>query len=562
VGFRENGNSILWCVIALELKTSQAMSEVTFLFLARAQELLHSLDDPKARTRVQNVERTFGDTYNWVFNEDVGFASWLRDPRRDIFWIQGKPGSGKSTLMKYIMQAPRTSKLLPESESAAWGLAKAQPWTVGSHFFHGRGNMVERTMTGLLCEVLHHILVHNLELIEHILPYYRGPGWHPSSLLESFDAIAAQRNSKINLCLFIDALDEHIGDHRDLLRDLENLLFKTSSHSLRIKFCVSSRPENVFKTHLSKYDGFRMQDHTMKDIKTYISGRLYPASTLRSSAFKEQLPLLVQEIVELAKGVFLWVKLVVEEMIECIYEGDTIPNLRKLLSSIPTKMEGLYIRAIGRINRRKVSTEVKKRWARETLFMFRVMIGTSHFMTDLKLYLKDTIHPSMSEIEDSDPCQFTSVQLVHTVHRLMSGIEEPDQYVSVEETAQWIAGRSAGLLECVVFPTDEASGDMIVQFIHQTAMDFVTTHDVRSILAPSLGNSREEDDEALWKNDKPGVIFALTNGTLYDVTSPRLLKVKQLLETIQRPVSKTEVHQQESFHQLRSRSHGSAHKGV
>jgi len=256
---------------------------------------------------------------------------------------------------------------------------------------------------------------------------------------------------------------------------------------MRIKFCVASRPENIFETYLSEYDGFKIQDHTKKDIETYTSGRLYENSTRRSSTFKEQLPVLVDDIVKLSAGIFLWVKLVVEEMIECICEGDTIPELRNLLSRIPTKMEGLYARAIGRMNDRKVSKEVKERWARETLFMFKYMTS-SHFEV-----INETGRLPMIS---------TAVELVHTVHCLMQPISDKEGFVqslSKEEALQWIVGRSAGLLECVVIRTVESFGTFTIQFIHQTAKDFVTSGQVPIILAPSLGKFSEKDVEEVWR---------------------------------------------------------------
>ena len=50
------------------------------------------------REQVQDAHR---ETFRWIFQSDheTGFAKWL--PSGDgIFWIHGKPASGKSTLIK------------------------------------------------------------------------------------------------------------------------------------------------------------------------------------------------------------------------------------------------------------------------------------------------------------------------------------------------------------------------------------------------------------------------------------------------------------------------------
>ncbi len=58
-------------------------------------------------------------TYRWIFEPPQtpgnvpsnappwsNFVNWLeQDDRSQIYWVTGKPGSGKSTLMKYIVES-------------------------------------------------------------------------------------------------------------------------------------------------------------------------------------------------------------------------------------------------------------------------------------------------------------------------------------------------------------------------------------------------------------------------------------------------------------------------
>lgn len=48
----------------------------------------------------------------------AGFIEWARDPSSQLFWISGKPGSGKSTLMKFLAESLRTLKLLDSASPA------------------------------------------------------------------------------------------------------------------------------------------------------------------------------------------------------------------------------------------------------------------------------------------------------------------------------------------------------------------------------------------------------------------------------------------------------------
>lgn len=62
--------------------------------------------------RDSTVTEAHQETFRWIFLEDAvhalrwtNFGDWLRSPDQ-LYWITGKPGSGKSTLMKFVSQSP------------------------------------------------------------------------------------------------------------------------------------------------------------------------------------------------------------------------------------------------------------------------------------------------------------------------------------------------------------------------------------------------------------------------------------------------------------------------
>lgn len=66
------------------------------------QHCIRSLDYVEARSRIEQVEQAYEETYEWIFNPDIGFRDWLEGKSAStIYWIQGEPGSDKSTLMKF-----------------------------------------------------------------------------------------------------------------------------------------------------------------------------------------------------------------------------------------------------------------------------------------------------------------------------------------------------------------------------------------------------------------------------------------------------------------------------
>lgn len=63
---------------------------------------------PYMDTRTHQITDAFPETYGWILSDSLShlwdpLPAWLS--RRDvhpIYWIRGKPGSGKSTVMKYL----------------------------------------------------------------------------------------------------------------------------------------------------------------------------------------------------------------------------------------------------------------------------------------------------------------------------------------------------------------------------------------------------------------------------------------------------------------------------
>jgi hypothetical protein len=167
--------------------------------------------------------------------------------------------------------------------------------------------------------------------------------------LAALVAIATNTKEDINLCLFVDALDEHGGNHQELLATLTQITKLGSNPHFRIRLCVASRPENIFRVHFTDYPGIEIHHHTGEDIRAYAHGRLQVEINARNDVPDRQgLRGLVTGIIENAQGVFMWVRLVVEELVVAVWEGDSVQELKMLLSTIPTELEDLYVRVVRR----------------------------------------------------------------------------------------------------------------------------------------------------------------------------------------------------------------------
>lgn len=175
---------------------------------------MDSLNDAEARARLLDVRPSYSSTFNWLFDpKQVTFSDWLMngpEASGSIFWIQGKPGSGKSTLMKFALQDDRTRKLLMNQCNSSWVIA--------GFFFHDRGSRVQKSLTGMLQELLYQVLDEVHPLIQVIYPLYqslvkdqrtKAPKWNIHSLRAAWTALMTQNTQNIRALLFLDALDEH-----------------------------------------------------------------------------------------------------------------------------------------------------------------------------------------------------------------------------------------------------------------------------------------------------------------------------------------------------------------
>jgi hypothetical protein len=138
----------------------------------------------------------------------------------------------------------------------------------------------------------------------------------------------------------VDGLDEFNGDHAELATFFRDI----SSTNDHIKFCLSSRPWPVFDDIFELMPGLQLQDLTHNDIKLYVEDHL--GNNKRMLELQEEDPVnasrLINEIVEKARGVFLWAKLVVQSLMAGLRNCDDVSRLRKRLAELPADLETLY----------------------------------------------------------------------------------------------------------------------------------------------------------------------------------------------------------------------------
>ncbi|KAI1270736.1 P-loop containing nucleoside triphosphate hydrolase protein [Xylariaceae sp. FL1019] len=285
------------------------------------------------------IDRAYERTFRWVLDDsrqDIGFVQWLRE-NNSMFWIQGKAGSGKSTLMKYICRQQKTYQYLEE-----W--AGTRVLATGKFFFWNSGARLQKSPEGLLISLLCQVLQQHSHLTSYLNPQQvnlvdgaiHSEIWDIEDLSNMIHGLL-QGTPEMRYCFFIDGLDEFEGDLHVLIRILDTL-----SNNKNLKLCVSSRPEVQLNDAYSQFELLRVQDLTENDIKVYASGRL-----TKHKAFQrfDQRGIIYQ-ITRRASGVFLWVVLVVKSLIEGLDYGDDYEAIQRRLDDLPDDLNALFLSII------------------------------------------------------------------------------------------------------------------------------------------------------------------------------------------------------------------------
>ncbi|KAI1351034.1 hypothetical protein F5Y01DRAFT_283844 [Xylaria sp. FL0043] len=346
--------------------------------------ILQLLYTPILGSRFEDVPTQEEGTFEWIFTDPeavlkkephlaMTFPTWL-ESGDGIFHVCGKPGSGKSTLMKYICRNPYTKELLYK-----W--AGDNELLIAKFFFWRIGAEQQKNMKGLIRGLLYEVLDKVPNLSRHIFPRETRDrlvhGLHKHHYAEfNFDEMIiafsrlvevstssnlGQNLHGIRICLFIDGLDEFdIGKINQSYRELVSKLMVWTTHSDgHVKICVSSRIEEPFMDMLEERKRLTLHSLTMGDIKLFIERSLesHPKFQMHQQKSPQECRALIYNIIESAEGVFLWVALVLKELETGLNDGIPIKCLQKTISEKPTDLETLLeqiMRSISKSSRRGV----------------------------------------------------------------------------------------------------------------------------------------------------------------------------------------------------------------
>ncbi|KAF1949869.1 hypothetical protein CC80DRAFT_598621 [Byssothecium circinans] len=344
--------------------SSKALESIT------SHRILNSLAFGEMHTRYANVPSAYSETFQWMFEEHVPqkqqtalegrmlFREWL-EAGDEVFHISGKPGAGKSTLMKFLFRNPRTTDLL-----ARW--AAGRKLVFSKFFFWKPGSDMENSIPAMLRTLIYDTLQQCPELTSAVFPQHwshiQSLPWQAPvafrfdnhEIRAAFDRLIQIRNSgqKRCFCFFIDGLDEYQETPEERYKDLIQLLSSWTKAAARdLKLCVSSREHHVFLDHFNGPRGFRLQDLTYDDIYNFIHDKLERNETFMALEKPADGPhRLISKVADRADGVFMWVSLVVNLLDEACDDGDDFSELERRVEGTQPLVQDLFRQLLDSIH--------------------------------------------------------------------------------------------------------------------------------------------------------------------------------------------------------------------
>ena len=393
-------------------------------------KLIDKLYFPGCDVREESISPAWPGTLDWILKDDR-FRDWM-ESESGLFWLNGKPGSGKSTTMKHLVNAVRTKK--SPSLKAKFSVQLA-------FFFNHQGSAFEKTMTGLLRSLLLELLKLDEDLFSHIAHDFLKAKERqelPETLLVTFSkTLLSKLASNEKIVLFIDALDECQGSLRQHIELLKDLVQYVQASGSTLHICVASRPLPATTAWLGQGPKLNLEENNAQDISTYVMAK---TKCLMSDANRSIYTDFVQNIVDRADGVFLWVVIVTKELLDGWESSDTIAELDQRLTQIPKELDRFFGRMLEKIPEAKV---------RDALAMFRCVLGAQRPFT-------------LSELQSA--VAFGSYPFSSLAEWYASG-----QVVTANDALERrIQSCCGGLLEVV-------GSSLRVQFIHQSVGEFLAT---------------------------------------------------------------------------------------
>ena len=304
---------------------------------------LQSLAFVNMEKRSDITARTRG-TCDWVLRHRE-YLKW--NSSGGLFLVNGRPGSGKSTIMESLLEAKRSHS---STDDGAMGSSTA----IASFFFHRRGEDLNHSALGLFRSLLHQILSQDPALLS---DFCRDSGftrnceekgnagekwkWAEPELRRLLVQYVERFTRTRLLRRYVDALAESgEATARDLIGYFAELLVDLP---VRLSICVSCRPWPKVITECDR--SVTVEKGNKEDIESYLRKNLNYAQAKRDPQSRRGIKEIRAEIANRAMGVFQWVVLVAKRIVPLL--GEDKDYVLGQISKLPLELSDLYEEMLG-----------------------------------------------------------------------------------------------------------------------------------------------------------------------------------------------------------------------
>jgi hypothetical protein len=319
----------------------------------RHATILRALKPSVIYEREEEIKEHHPTTFNWIIEQHgTRLVEWLTEGS-GVYHIAGKPGSGKSTLMKFLVGESVVRTYLEQ-----WAACTNTQLIISKFFFWKYGSDDQKSVRGLLRGLLYDMSKDNIEIAKSLFPRFWGDvnDWRlpaaSEAIIKGSDIRAAfnqlrtdeELRGRFRLCLFIDGLDEFDGkemSYSRLAKELQAWAEGSDSASF-LKICVSSREEHPIMSVFPARQRIHLQDFTGSDITAMVNDMLETNESFAQLIREDEdaSRKLVASIVKDAEGVFLWVVLLLKLFEDELSSGvSSVASLQNIVRSTPKELE-------------------------------------------------------------------------------------------------------------------------------------------------------------------------------------------------------------------------------
>jgi ankyrin repeat protein len=320
-------------------KVAAALDRMSKEILAKKRDrmilLTNRLRFGQMNVRQHTIRKAHIETCRWLLDSRE-YLEWLapvkNNEHQGFLWIKGKPGTGKSTLMKFaVMEAQQIS--LRKTEA------------VIAFFFNARGSELEKSTVGMYRSLLLQLLEAYPDLslsrrISESLGLIAKSRDDSETLLELLkscfeEAVLALHSCQGSLRCFIDALDECAESQiRDMIAFFQHLEQQATLTGVQLKILYSSRHYPHITIKRGRSFVLEEQPGHDTDVQRYVTSELM----IGQSPLANRIRL---ELQAKSAGVFMWVALVVA-ILNKEYDSGRIHVLRQRLQELPGDLHELF----------------------------------------------------------------------------------------------------------------------------------------------------------------------------------------------------------------------------